>query len=225
MLCSWWTSHSPWTSESLPHYFSLPSFWGIAQMVECWPAEPEVLGSMPRVDTNIFGMSFHWYNQVWSDHPDEISWYWSRLVGSLIAFKGGSPGQIQACIWPGELRHPWHIEHRLSSNFEWSAASAHGHHLKASWGNMVRENWHLATGETQLKAYRSVASWLLIFDLALGSKLRVKPIKAMPLGFWYYMGGDVAQMVERSLSMREVRGSMPRASNYFYLLKKLQKNL
>ena len=26
--------------------------------------------------------------------------------------------------------------------------------------------------------------------------------------------GDVAQMVERSLSMREVRGSMPRISNF-----------
>ena len=31
--------------------------------------------------------------------------------------------------------------------------------------------------------------------------------------------GDVAQMVERSLSMREVRGSIPRISNlYFFLL-------
>jgi hypothetical protein len=27
--------------------------------------------------------------------------------------------------------------------------------------------------------------------------------------------GDVAQMVERSLSMREVRGSIPRISNFF----------
>ena len=30
--------------------------------------------------------------------------------------------------------------------------------------------------------------------------------------------GGVAQMVERSLSMREVRGSMPRTSIMFYLL-------
>ena len=29
------------------------------------------------------------------------------------------------------------------------------------------------------------------------------------------VSGGVAQMVERSLSMREVRGSIPRTSNYF----------
>ena len=29
-----------------------------------------------------------------------------------------------------------------------------------------------------------------------------------------FLNGDVAQMVERSLSMREVRGSMPRISNF-----------
>jgi hypothetical protein len=32
--------------------------------------------------------------------------------------------------------------------------------------------------------------------------------------------GDVAQMVERSLSMREVRGSMPRFSIFFFFLGK-----
>ena len=31
-----------------------------------------------------------------------------------------------------------------------------------------------------------------------------------------YQSGGVAQMVERSLSMREVRGSMPRASTGFF---------
>ena len=30
----------------------------------------------------------------------------------------------------------------------------------------------------------------------------------------HFLNGDVAQMVERSLSMREVRGSMPRISNF-----------
>ena len=33
--------------------------------------------------------------------------------------------------------------------------------------------------------------------------------------------GELAQMVERSLSMREVRGSMPRFSTYAFLLKVL----
>jgi hypothetical protein len=32
-------------------------------------------------------------------------------------------------------------------------------------------------------------------------------------GPWSFTGGELAQMVERSLSMREVRGSMPRFSN------------
>ena len=30
---------------------------------------------------------------------------------------------------------------------------------------------------------------------------------------WNFFGGGVAQVVERSLSMREVRGSIPRISN------------
>ena len=34
----------------------------------------------------------------------------------------------------------------------------------------------------------------------------------------YTQGGGVAQMVERSLSMREVPGSIPGASRYFYTL-------
>ena len=37
--------------------------------------------------------------------------------------------------------------------------------------------------------------------------------QALDLGLQVSLGGDVAQMVERSLSMREVRGSMPRISN------------
>ena len=34
----------------------------------------------------------------------------------------------------------------------------------------------------------------------------------------FCVAGDVAQMVERSLSMREVRGSIPRISIYFFKL-------
>lgn len=33
---------------------------------------------------------------------------------------------------------------------------------------------------------------------------------------YWYVKGDVAQMVERALSMREVRGSMPRISTFFH---------
>ncbi len=37
--------------------------------------------------------------------------------------------------------------------------------------------------------------------------------------------GDVAQMVERSLSMREVRGSIPRISSFFFLPPSTTENL
>jgi hypothetical protein len=35
---------------------------------------------------------------------------------------------------------------------------------------------------------------------------------------YFLLQGDVAQMVERSLSMREVRGSIPRISMFFFVL-------
>jgi hypothetical protein len=57
---------------------------------------------------------------------------------------------------------------------------------------------------------------MLAYDISF--RLWVQCVCTLMMPRRLYMGaGDLAQMVERSLSMREALGSMPRFSSYFLL--------